>query len=190
MDCYFRFRPDKSCEVICTDCFLTVAVGHDQVRVREAAASHICRSTSKKQNVIAFTQKGQRSQPRSDSANTFLGNFDQAVLPLTFVLFAVFMVFYAIPTVIEFAALRYLSFWLVGILIGDFAGCAGIFLLLKKRITAVVLYLGLTAVECYLYSSHLLSANTLLWTMDIVPTIFIAGAALHRRLGASSLRAA
>jgi len=97
-------------------------------------------------------------------------------------------VFYALPTLLEFAIIRHSNLWLAGILVGDLSGCIGIFVILKKRKLAVLLYLALTALEFWLYSTRILSAHTLVYLMDLVPTVIVASAMLRPRARLEAFR--
>ncbi len=52
----------------------------------------------------------------------------------------------------------------------------------KMRRAGLFLYLFLTACESGLYAFHIVAASALLWIVDLVPTLVVAGIILRRRL--------
>jgi len=175
MHYYYRFFPDGSCDIICTRCFLKIGMGQESGAARRQADQHICpvgRGTVHAAPAAAGQQTVERISRRARG-------FEVLSLPAPYMVLLAVLLFYVLPTLLEFLVLRHANLWAVGILLGDLSGCIGIFVALKKRKLAVILYLALTAVEFWLYSTQILSAHSLIWLMDAVPTAIMAGAILR-----------
>jgi hypothetical protein len=100
-------------------------------------------------------------------------------VPALYLLLLAVAICYLMPTVVEWAILRYSRAWGGAVLVGDLCGCIGIFVLLKRRRMAVVLYVSLTIAEWWLCAAQLVSTQVLLFVMDAVPTAILAGAILR-----------
>ncbi|MGA2538164.1 MAG: hypothetical protein ABSF53_19290 [Terracidiphilus sp.] len=182
MEYHYRFFADGSCDIICTRCFLKIGKGQELSAAREQAALHVCQA--------GVVQGGGFSarQSTDHAVRRWLRKLDIQALPAPLFLLIAVTVFYVLPTLLEFAILRHANLWLASILVGDLSGCIGIFVILEKRKLAVLLYLALTALEFWLYSTHIVSAVTLVYLMDLVPTVVMAGAVLRPRARLGLLR--
>jgi hypothetical protein len=83
-----------------------------------------------------------------------------------------FVVFYAIPTLIEFRLARHVDPLITYSFFGDLLGCIGIAVFNWKF--AVALYLGLAIVELLLARGGLIGLSTLPWLTDLVPAVIIS----------------
>jgi hypothetical protein len=182
---YYRFLADGSCDIICTRCFLKIGKGQTPDAAREQADSHICQVASCPGDFV----NAPATEETGDAVREMLPNFGILRLPTPYLLLLAFVLFYAIPTVLEMAILRHPSLWAVDILIGDLSGCIGIFVVLKKKKLAVLLYLALTAIEFWLYSTQVISAHLLVYLMDLVPSVIMAVAILRPNARPAGLRA-
>lgn len=185
MHYYYRFFPDGSCDIICTRCFLKIGKGQESGAARMQADQHICQVGRGAARVASAAVEQQTMERVSRRAR----GFEVLSLPVPYMVLLAVLLFYVLPTLLEIAVLQHASLWAFGILFGDLSGCIGIFVALKKKKLAVVLYLALTAVECWLYSAQILSAHSLVWLMDAVPTAIMAGAILRPRARLARLRA-
>jgi hypothetical protein len=86
--------------------------------------------------------------------------------------FVSFVVFYAVPTLIEFRLARHVDPLMTYSFFGDLLGCIGIAFFNWKF--AVALYLGLAAVEFVLARGGLIGLSTLPWLTDLVPAAIIS----------------
>jgi hypothetical protein len=86
--------------------------------------------------------------------------------------FVSFVVFYAVPTLIEFRLARHADPLITYTLFGDLLGCIGIAFLNWKF--AAALYLGLTVGEWLLARGGLIGLSTLPWLTDLVPAVIIS----------------
>jgi hypothetical protein len=185
MDYYYRFFTDGSCDIICTRCFLKIGKGQGPDAARKEADLHICQVGRRAEGVATAFAEQQTVERLSRRAR----GFEILTLPAPFLLLLAVLLFYVLPTLLEFAVFRHASLWTLGILLGDLSGCIGIFVVLKKRKLAVFLYLALTVVECWLYSTQVLSAHSLIYLMDLVPTAIMASAILRPNARLAGLRA-
>ena len=101
---------------------------------------------------------------------------------LSIIFFSVVILLYALPTAVELAAVQHLNPWLAVIFPGDLIGCAWLVAIFKLRRTGWFLYLALTACESCLYVSHFMTANALVWVVDLVPTLAVLGMILYVRV--------
>jgi hypothetical protein len=85
---------------------------------------------------------------------------------------ASFVVFYVVPTLIEFRLARHVDPLLTYSFFGDLLGCIGIAFFNWKF--AVALYLGLTVVELLFTRGGLIGLSTLPWLTDFVPAVIIS----------------
>jgi hypothetical protein len=81
--------------------------------------------------------------------------------------------FYILPTLFEALATRYVGLWVASSLIGDLAGCVGLFFLGCKR-EALSVYLLAKVAELGLVMANLLPGLELIWVSDLLPTIVCA----------------
>jgi hypothetical protein len=86
--------------------------------------------------------------------------------------FVSFVVFYAVPNLIEFRLARHVAPLITYSFFGDLLGCIGIAFFNWKF--AVALYLGLTVVELLLTRGGLIGLSTLPWLTDLVPAVIIS----------------
>ena len=86
--------------------------------------------------------------------------------------FASFVVFYAVPTLIEFRLARHVDPLITYCTFGDLLGCIGIAFFNWKF--AVALYLGLAVVEWLLVRGGLIGLSTLPWLTDLVPAVILS----------------
>jgi hypothetical protein len=86
--------------------------------------------------------------------------------------FVSFVVFYAVPNLIEFRLARHADPLITYSFFGDLLGCIGIAFFNWKF--AVALYLGLTVVELLITRGGLIGLSTLPWLTDPVPAVIIS----------------
>jgi hypothetical protein len=86
--------------------------------------------------------------------------------------FVTFVVFYAVPNVIEFRLARHVDPLITYSFFGDLLGCIAIAFFNWKF--AVALYLGLSVVEYVLVRGGLIGLSTLPWLTDLVPAATIS----------------
>jgi uncharacterized membrane protein YgdD (TMEM256/DUF423 family) len=166
MNYHRRYHEDGSCEVICTRCFLTLGLAKQHRAAQEIETQHVCGRTTGKElsrihanaERLVFVIPGRLRQ-----------------LNIALLLLIVGVVLYALPTMVELAAAEHVSPWVATVLFGDFTGCACLAAVFKMRRTGLLFYLLLTGCEGALYASHTLSANALVWLVDLVPTLVVAG---------------
>lgn len=82
---------------------------------------------------------------------------------------------YVLPTVIELVAAHDPGFGIGVIVFGDLTGCACLAALLGMPMFGVVLYVLLALSEAALYFTGVLSATTMAWFADMLPTLVVAG---------------
>jgi hypothetical protein len=80
---------------------------------------------------------------------------------------------YALPTLMEFAALRSWNPWISVVLPGDLAGCACLILFFGRIRTAIALYWLLTSLEAGLYALHIVPSTIIPWITDLIPTLLV-----------------
>jgi hypothetical protein len=86
--------------------------------------------------------------------------------------FVSFVVFYAVPNLIEFRLARHVDPLIAYCSFGDLLGCSGIAFFNWKF--AVALYLGLAVVEWLLVRGGLIGLSTLPWLTDLVPAVILS----------------
>lgn len=84
------------------------------------------------------------------------------------------VLFYVLPTGIEWLLQRRFNSWFVSILLGDLLGCIFLATQMGLRRTASLVYLAATVVEAVLFVTGLISLHWLLWITDVLPTAVIA----------------
>lgn len=185
MDFYYRRTNDGKCEVVCTRCFHTIgsASGTDQVWALEK--SHLCTLQRPKPISVYAASPNRDKQPYTPPES-----LPQAIavssefhpLRTALLLLAVAMLLYALPTILEFVALRRYSPWIAVVLPGDLLGCICLVLLFRKIKTGVVLYSLLTSIEACLFAFHIAPANTMAWMVDVIPTLVVCGNIWHSQM--------
>lgn len=182
MNYHHRYSADNTCEIICTRCFSTIGVVKEPAAAREIEAQHACGSKAGQSCEIGTTFFFVQAVPPVSNVPPSWWNWRGKVLDfwarleewhVSLLLVFVALFFYVLPTTIEFWATRYWGAWLGSVFLGDILGCIGMAIILHMRRTAVVFYLLLTSVEAYLYTTHLIPANVLIWLVDLIPTLII-----------------
>jgi len=185
MKFYYRHDENNSCEVICTRCFAKLGTASDLIAIREMEARHICsRSTHEENSGTHLTGVPRRELPTRTChlIRRFIGYPGEIQWSkMTAVLACIAVLLYGLPTVGEFFAVRHLNPWLAAILPGDLLGCGCLVAIFRMYRAGILLYLGLTAVEGWLYLSHALAKNALPWMVDIVPAFVVASLILRGR---------
>ena len=187
MNYYRRYDKDGNCEVICTRCFLTLGVASGLAAVREIEALHACGKITDHER---FARMLDDADPFSRQLTMAWNRVERLFgksgklgdLNLSIIFFSVAVLLYALPTAVELAAVQHLNPWLAVIFPGDLIGCAWLVAIFKLRRAGWFLYLMLTACESCLYVSHFMTANALVWVVDLVPTLAVLGMILHVRL--------
>jgi hypothetical protein len=187
MNYFRRYDKDGNCEVICTRCFLTLGVASELAAVREIEALHTCgRMTDHERFARMLDNEDSFSRQSTMILNRVERLFGKSGklgdLDLSIIFFSVVVLLYVLPTALELAAVQHLNPWLAVIFPGDLIGCAWLVAIFKLRRTGWFLYLTLTACESCLYVSHFMTANALVWVVDLVPTLAVLGMILHVRL--------
>lgn len=187
MNYFRRYDKDGNCEVICTRCFLTLGVANGLAAIREIEAQHACgrmtdheRFTRMLDNEESFSRQSAMALNRVERLFGKSGRLGEFSLSIIF--FSVVILLYALPTAVELAAVQHLNPWLAVIFPGDLIGCAWLVAIFKLRRTGWFLYLALTACESCLYVSHFMTANALVWVVDLVPTLAVLGMILYVRV--------
>ena len=176
MDYHHRYNDDGSYEIICTRCFLTVGLAGEDVAGRKLEAQHNCPRANFASAAPRLSGNHPRSiRPALSRPPTRGLMFVARAKETRFTLLAVaaIFVFYALPTGLEFMATPYLGPWAGNIFLGDLCGCICLATVFRLRRTSVILYVVLTTCEGVLFAGRLLSASSLLWITDVVPTIFV-----------------
>ncbi|HTU51844.1 MAG TPA: hypothetical protein VMF56_14725 [Acidobacteriaceae bacterium] len=93
--------------------------------------------------------------------------------PLFFL--AIFLLLYAFPTVVEFAAVRSAVPAIAVVLFGDLVGCICLATILRTPIVAGALYVSLTFCELWLHSTGAVRREFLPWILDLVPALVVIG---------------
>ncbi len=181
MKFYHRYDENGTCEVICTSCFLTLGFAERLADVKEMESRHVCRRRAIHERLAARLPNDHSSGTESRSALNRIPGSLLRPANTSILLLSVIFLFYALPTILEFLAARHLSPWLAIILPGDLIGCACLIAIFKAYRTGTILYLLLTAGESYLYASHTVAANALLWVVDLVPALCVAAMILRVR---------
>lgn len=183
MKYYLLYRNNGTCDVICTRCFVKLGVAGQSDALREMEALHVCdrAAAPKHLSSIAPIRGSSNGLLDTDQIRRILGSYGERGVPnLWMALLLIVSLLYLVPTVIEILAARHLNPWLAVIFPGDIAGCAWLFGALKMQRTALILYLLLTACESCLYLSNMVSDNALIWIVDLVPTLVVAGIMVFR----------
>ena len=168
---YRRYQQDGTCMVICTRCFLTIGIAQGQAAVKDLESRHVCSRAV--QGVVPEALPTRASAPVMVRQDELVTSLLQAVArwnPL-FIAVILMVLLYALPTVLEYVAVRHFNPWLAVILPGDALGCAALIVFFGMRRTGLVLYLVLTGIEGAFYLTHFLSPPVLLWIVDLVPTL-------------------
>lgn len=94
---------------------------------------------------------------------------------LTFIAGAVAVLgLYALPVLMELTLIHGdTSPWFSCVVLGDFLGCAVLFLLGMRRL-GVWIYLASTAAEAFLLALKVLSPERLIWVTNLVPALVVA----------------
>jgi len=103
-------------------------------------------------------------------------------------LLVVMLMLYVLPTLTELAIFHRVSPWMSVIVFGDLTGCVCLGLL-RMPATGLVLYLALGACEACLYAGGLIPANTLVWLVDVIPMLVVAGRLVYLRSTARTTEA-
>lgn len=181
MDYYRRYNPDGSCIIICTHCFATLgaATGADQIAALECR--HVCGEAVAPRVPPEPISAPPVSAPPGDSKQIRKSGVAGSILPALldkfsprsrFLLAAFFL--YGLPTVAEMALRHRFSPWIIIIAFGDLTGSLCLALLLRMPLAALLLYAGLTLSEACMYLSGFVRVHTLVWIVDLVPTLIVA----------------
>jgi len=183
---YRRYHPDGRCLIICTRCFTTLGIAAGFTAATELEGQHVCGqpvrpnvSNAALKSYATFRDHDRGSERLLD----FLRQVDRKYVVVLFAVIALMV--YALPNLVEFAALRYASPWVVNIAFGDLVGCLCLALVLRMPRTGVILYLGLSLLEGWLYATGMVSPATLAWITDAVPTLVVAGRVAQLRATAA-----
>lgn len=179
---YRRYQQDGSCMVICTRCFLTVGIAQGHAAVKDLESGHVCSRAA--QEASPDYAAVPAAVAARDGLIVRLGQRARSVADWNPLLLAVVLALalYALPTLFEYFAAQHVNPWLAVILPGDAVGCAALIVLFRARRTGLLLYLALTAIEGTLYLTHILSPVTLIWIVDLVPTLIALVCVSSRRL--------
>jgi hypothetical protein len=151
-------------------------------------AFHVCRGKTAEQQQLALVPGRSPAKLSSSSSlneRLFGPSGKLKTLNISILFLSVVTLLYAVPTIVELLIAQRLNPWLSVILPGDLIGCACLVAVFKMRRAGLVLYLFLTACEASLYAVHIVTANALLWIVDIVPTLVVVAIILRRRLAAT-----
>jgi hypothetical protein len=179
MDYYHRRHQDGSCESICTRCFATLGRANDLAQLKYLEAVHQCArdlQTPSRSETIQFPG-GNLVNPEisGNGLNSrlwhFLGELDG--LHTFLLLCGIVVCSYILPTVIEFELLKYIGVWASCIVLGDLVGCSLLSIALGLRKTGSLLYAALMSGEILAYENHIVRPRTLVWLVDLVPTLAI-----------------
>lgn len=181
MHFYYRNLKDGRCEVICTRCFLTIGIASGIEAIRGLEDIHHC----SKQEMPLFTghssptahHRGVPITSRLTRGNVPEHNASHARTTLR--LIAVTFLFYVLPTVLEFEALRVWNPWIAIVLPGDLLGCVCLIAVFRKVKTGMAVYSLLTAMEGCLYSFHMTPLRAIPWIADLIPALMISGIMLR-----------
>ena len=176
MEYHYRFFADGRCEILCTRCFLKIGEGTEPALARAQAAKHVCPLAPGQGIVIKPS-----TEIDADAVRARFLTRERFHIPAPLLILFTVAACYGLPTVAEWAILRYGNLWMGAVLLGDLCGCIGIFAVLKRKRLAVSLYMTLTVVELWLSVAQLVSVQVLVYTMDLVPTAILALAVLRPR---------
>ena len=185
-----RFSEDGKCEIICIGCFRTLGIANSIVAAKEIEAHHVCACAANRNHQMPAGQlsgngpaTGRPTAPLNFAKPSF-GTLAMAQkLSLPFMIAAVGLLIYALPTLLEWIAFHHVNPWFAVIFPGDLTGCVFLAVVFKMPRTGALLYVLLTAFETFLYSSHLVSAEALIWIVDLAPTLMVVGAIARLRSG-------
>lgn len=175
MNFYYRSLPEGRCEVVCTRCFLTLGAAQDMEEIRRIEASHQCAAgcrASAPSRPLRIPPPAGRARFHMLSLTAGSDSRPRAVRRSLLLMLAA-MLLYAVPTALEFAALRHSGSWVSTVLLGDLAGCACLAIVFRRVKAGVLLYCLLTVFEAGAYALHILPLNALLWITDLVPTVLV-----------------
>ena len=177
MEYFRRYDPDGSCVVICLRCFATIGTAGNMSAALTLENAHECTRhpvADQKQASPGIAHRFAAS--RIDLSSSFLRAAARLQMPYTPLFFlAVFVLLYAFPTVVEFAAVRYAVPAIGVVLFGDVVGCACLATILRSPIIAGALYVSLTFCELWLHSSGAVRRAVLPWILDLIPTLVVVG---------------
>lgn len=180
MHYYHRYLENGKCEIICTHCFLTIGTAGRLLTIKKLEGEHVCALPP----ALTANHAG-GTLPRASIPQTgWLAVCSEklASLPLPLLLLAVPILLYALPTALEMAVSTGIDPWVTGIVLGDLAACACIYIIFRMPKTGVLLYLLLAVVKFCLFSAQLISANTLLWFTDSIPALIVMARIASLRL--------
>ncbi len=183
---YRRYYSDGRCVIICTRCFTTLGTAAGFTTATELETQHVCgqpmmpKVSDAALKSYATFRDGER---RSEQFLNFVRRLDRKYVGLLFAVIA--LVVYALPNLVELAALRYASPWVVNIVFGDLIGCLCLVLVLRMPRTGVGLYVALALLEGCMYAMGMVSPATLAWITDAVPTLVVAGRVAQLRATAA-----
>jgi hypothetical protein len=179
-----RFLEDGSCEIVCTHCFRTIGAVSGRAAIKKLEAEHLCSAPARSNPQLIQVAVS----PAPSARAGWLPDYPEklAGMPLPLLLFAVPLILYLLPTLIEIALSASVGPWLPAIVVGDFTACACVFAVFRMRKTGVTLYLLMIGLKLCLYVTQIVSASVLLWLTDLIPALIVMGkiASLRSRLPA------
>ncbi len=177
MEYFRRYDPDGSCVVICLRCFAAIGTAGNVSGALTLENAHECTRhpiADQKQASPGIMSSVETS--RVDLSSSFLRAAARLQMPYTPLFFlAIFVLLYAFPTAVEFAAVSYAVPAIGIVLFGDLVGCACLATILRAPVVASALYLSLSFCELWLHSSGVVRRVFLPWILDLVPTLVVAG---------------
>jgi hypothetical protein len=182
---HYRFNDDGACDVICTRCFRNVGHAQGPEAMRRLTASHACERSEERPLAAASASRNKLSESLDGLAH----QLRLAASPIHFLAIITVLLFYALPTLLEMHISHNPREWLACILVGDLGGCMGIYFILKRHRTAVMLYSVLTVVESSAYCLQIVSMQSLAWVMDVIPTLVLISQIAQLKLRADSSQA-
>jgi len=178
MNYHRRFSEDGACEIICIGCFETIGIAKSGAAAKEIEAQHVC---GKKPILTIPANSGPATALKFIEPVARIPAIARG-LHLLGTLLAAGLFLYALPTELEWVASHHVNSWFAIILPGDLTGCVCLAVAFRMRRTGVLLYVLLTACEAFLYSARVVSADALLWVVDLVPTLVVACAIALRAI--------
>lgn len=175
LEFYYRYSDDGSCKVICLNCYATLGIGQDRAAVARMEAAHVCGEWVPAAERGPVRVEAERADRRVElSGLPLLERIAMEVHP-AILLPAIALLLYALPTALEILARSQLNAntWVAVILPGDAIGCAVLIVLAKMPRAGLLLYCGLTAVECLWHITHVMRGVTMAWVADLVPTVAV-----------------
>lgn len=177
MEYFRRYNLDGSCVVICLRCFATVGTAGNVSAALTLENVHECvrhPAADRNQDSTAMLRGVKKSS--EDLPSRFLRSAARLQMPYTPLFFlAIFLLLYAFPTLIELAAVRWAVPAIGIVLFGDLVGCLCLATILRAPFVASALYSLLTVCEIWLHSAGVVRRVFLPWTLDLVPTLVVAG---------------